>query len=69
MAGCIFMLLRSVLQSPLKNSLEGLMLSTMPKGAYKEANDGVVRAVYTGQDCSNFVKVTKGMMQINPKGV
>ena len=50
MAVCIFILLRSVLQSPLKNSLEGPMLSIMPKGAYNEVNDGVVIAVYTGQD-------------------
>ena len=69
MAGCIFMLLRSVLQSPLKNILEGLMLSKRPKGAYNEVNDGVVIAVYTGQDCSNLVIVTRGMMQMNPKPV
>jgi hypothetical protein len=62
MAVCIFIILMSVLQSPLKNSFEGPMLSTMPKGAYKEANDGVVRAVYTGQDCCNLVNVTKGMI-------
>ena len=69
MAGCIFMLLRSVLQSPLKNSLAGPMLSTMPKGAYNEGNDGFGKAVYKGQECSNLINVTNGMMQMNPKPV
>ena len=69
MAVCIFILLRSVLQSPLKNSFQGPMLSMLPKGAYKEINDGVGRAVYTGQDSSNLVNVTRGMMQMNPKPV
>ena len=62
MAGCIFMLLRSVLQSPLKNSLEGLMLSKRPKGAYNEVNGRVGTAVHIGQDHSNLVNVTRGMM-------
>jgi hypothetical protein len=69
MAVCIFILFRSVFQSPIKNSLEGTTLSTMPKGAYNEVNDGIGRAVYTGQDCSYLVNVTRGIMQMNPKPV
>jgi hypothetical protein len=61
MAISTFLLLRSVLQSPLEKQLEGPLLSSLPKGPNEEVNDGIGTAVNTAQSNCHWMKITKSV--------
>jgi hypothetical protein len=67
MAVSTFFLLRSVLQSPLENHLEGLRLLLLSIGANEEVGDGVSTSVNTAQGKCDWMKITKLMIKRNRK--